>query len=78
MFYWLAVCQIGTEYLRGVSGGEKKRCSIGMELITFPSLLFLDEPTTGLDANTANSIMELLQKYEISHMCLFVALLIPT
>ncbi|XP_056616402.1 broad substrate specificity ATP-binding cassette transporter ABCG2-like isoform X1 [Triplophysa dalaica] len=54
--------KIGTLYLRGVSGGEKKRCSIGMELITFPSLLFLDEPTTGLDANTANSIMELLQK----------------
>ncbi|XP_065107111.1 broad substrate specificity ATP-binding cassette transporter ABCG2c [Paramisgurnus dabryanus] len=54
--------KIGTVFLRGVSGGEKKRCSIGMELITSPSLLFLDEPTTGLDANTANSIMELLQK----------------
>lgn len=54
--------KIGTMFLRGVSGGEKKRCSIGMELITSPSLLFLDEPTTGLDANTANSIMELLQK----------------
>lgn len=53
--------KIGTMFLRGVSGGEKKRCSIGMELITSPSLLFLDEPTTGLDANTANSIMELLQ-----------------
>uniref|UniRef100_A0AAR2L8S0 ABC transporter domain-containing protein n=1 Tax=Pygocentrus nattereri TaxID=42514 RepID=A0AAR2L8S0_PYGNA len=38
--------KIGTMFLRGVSGGEKKRCSIGMELITSPSLLFLDEPTT--------------------------------
>ncbi|XP_052469718.1 broad substrate specificity ATP-binding cassette transporter ABCG2 isoform X1 [Carassius gibelio] len=54
--------KIGTMFLRGISGGEKKRCSIGMELITSPSLLFLDEPTTGLDANTANSIMGLLQK----------------
>uniref|UniRef100_A0A673KNS0 ABC transporter domain-containing protein n=1 Tax=Sinocyclocheilus rhinocerous TaxID=307959 RepID=A0A673KNS0_9TELE len=54
--------KIGTMFLRGVSGGEKKRCSIGMELIMSPSLLFLDEPTTGLDANTANSIIELLQK----------------
>uniref|UniRef100_A0A671PIS5 ATP-binding cassette sub-family G member 2-like n=1 Tax=Sinocyclocheilus anshuiensis TaxID=1608454 RepID=A0A671PIS5_9TELE len=54
--------KIGTMFLRGVSGGEKKRCSIGMELITSPSLLFLDEPTTGLDANTANAIIELLQK----------------
>uniref|UniRef100_A0A8C6X0D9 ATP-binding cassette, sub-family G (WHITE), member 2b n=1 Tax=Neogobius melanostomus TaxID=47308 RepID=A0A8C6X0D9_9GOBI len=52
--------KIGTEFLRGVSGGERKRCSIGMELITAPSLLFLDEPTTGLDSNTANCIMSLL------------------
>lgn len=55
--------QIGTEFLRGVSGGERKRCSIGMELITSPSLLFLDEPTTGLDSNTANCIIGLLHKY---------------
>ncbi|XP_053163666.1 broad substrate specificity ATP-binding cassette transporter ABCG2-like isoform X2 [Hemicordylus capensis] len=54
--------KIGTEFLRGVSGGEKKRCSIGMELITSPSLIFLDEPTTGLDANTANAIMQLLHR----------------
>ncbi|XP_072512853.1 broad substrate specificity ATP-binding cassette transporter ABCG2b [Salminus brasiliensis] len=54
--------KIGTEFLRGVSGGERKRCSIGMELITSPSLLFLDEPTTGLDSNTANSIMGLLHR----------------
>ncbi|XP_066536218.1 broad substrate specificity ATP-binding cassette transporter ABCG2c [Hoplias malabaricus] len=54
--------KIGTEFLRGVSGGERKRCSIGMELITSPSLLFLDEPTTGLDANTANAIIALLHK----------------
>ncbi|KAF5891413.1 ATP-binding cassette sub-family G member 2-like, partial [Clarias magur] len=54
--------KIGTEFLRGVSGGERKRCSIGMELVTSPSLLFLDEPTTGLDSNTANSIMALLHR----------------
>uniref|UniRef100_A0AAR2LAM2 ABC transporter domain-containing protein n=1 Tax=Pygocentrus nattereri TaxID=42514 RepID=A0AAR2LAM2_PYGNA len=54
--------KIGTMFLRGVSGGEKKRCSIGMELITSPSLLFLDEPTTGLDSNTAHMIITLLHK----------------
>ncbi|XP_069545798.1 broad substrate specificity ATP-binding cassette transporter ABCG2b [Brachyistius frenatus] len=54
--------KIGTEFLRGVSGGERKRCSIGMELIISPSLLFLDEPTTGLDSNTANQIIGLLHR----------------
>ena len=38
--------QVGTEFLRGVSGGERKRTNIGMELIIEPQLLFLDEPTT--------------------------------
>ncbi|KAK0145057.1 ATP-binding cassette sub-family G member 2 [Merluccius polli] len=54
--------KIGTDFLRGVSGGERKRCSIGMELITSPSLVFLDEPTTGLDAYTANRIIALLRR----------------
>ena len=52
--------QVGTEFIRGVSGGERKRTNVGMELITKPSVLFLDEPTTGLDASTANAVMHLL------------------
>ena len=38
---------MGTPFIRGVSGGEKKRTCIGMELVLSPSILFLDEPTTG-------------------------------
>ncbi len=53
--------QIGTEFIRGVSGGERKRTNIGMELIIEPKVLFLDEPTTGLDANTAVSVVEKLK-----------------
>ena len=54
--------QIGTEFFRGVSGGERKRTNIGMELIIEPQVLFLDEPTTGLDAYTAVSVVKLLKQ----------------
>ncbi|CAK8686948.1 unnamed protein product [Clavelina lepadiformis] len=53
---------VGNEFVRGVSGGERKRVNIGMEMILDPPILFLDEPTTGLDANTANLTVLLLYK----------------
>ncbi|NXM68698.1 ABCG2 protein, partial [Serilophus lunatus] len=58
----VADAKVGTELIRGVSGGERKRTNIGMELITEPPVLFLDEPTTGLDASTANAVLILLKK----------------
>ncbi|CAM4984542.1 unnamed protein product [Rotaria socialis] len=44
--------RMGTAFLRGVSGGEKKRTCIGMELVLSPKILFLDEPTTGYQCET--------------------------
>ncbi|XP_030643909.1 ATP-binding cassette sub-family G member 2-like [Chanos chanos] len=58
----VADARVGTQLIRGVSGGERKRTNIGMELIIDPSVLFLDEPTTGLDASTANSVLLLLKR----------------
>ncbi|KAJ0263197.1 ABC transporter G family member 9 [Hirschfeldia incana] len=56
---------IGGLFLRGVSGGERKRVSIGQEILINPSLLFLDEPTSGLDSTTAQRIVSVL--WELAH-----------
>ncbi|KAI1813656.1 P-loop containing nucleoside triphosphate hydrolase protein [Poronia punctata] len=52
---------VGSDLVKGISGGEKRRVSIAVQILTEPRVLLLDEPTSGLDAFTANSIMEVLQ-----------------
>ena len=56
---------IGGALIKGISGGQRKRTSIGIEIITDPVLLFLDEPTSGLDSFTAFHIVELLKEMAI-------------
>ncbi|KAK6129656.1 hypothetical protein DH2020_036593 [Rehmannia glutinosa] len=60
----LTRCQnsmIGGPLFRGISGGEKKRVSIGQEMLINPSLLLLDEPTSGLDSTAAQRILNTLK-----------------
>jgi ABC-type multidrug transport system ATPase subunit len=55
--------KVGDVFFRGLSGGQKRRVSIGIELIAQPQMLFLDEPTSGLDSASAFSIMTSIRKY---------------
>ena len=54
--------RIGDFERRGISGGERKRVSICSELIVSPRVLFLDEPTTGLDSYNAQIVCECLKE----------------
>ncbi|CAN6471139.1 unnamed protein product [Victoria cruziana] len=53
---------IGDEGHRGVSGGERRRVSIGIDIIHDPILLFLDEPTSGLDSTCAFMVVKVLRR----------------
>ncbi|KAG0210414.1 hypothetical protein BGX28_009323 [Mortierella sp. GBA30] len=53
---------IGDDDTNGISGGERRRVSIGIELVNEPACLFLDEPTSGLDALTAKTLVLMLKK----------------
>eukprot|EP00741_Cyanophora_paradoxa_P011446 tig00020556_g11057.t1 len=87
----LASRLVGDELRRGLSRSERKRLNIGVELVAEPRLLFVDEPTTGLDARTSHELVEALgriagagvtvvavlhqPRYEILQMCSEVLLL---
>jgi ABC-type multidrug transport system ATPase subunit len=52
---------IGGPEARVLSGGQRKRVNLAMELVTDPAILFLDEPTSGLSSSDAKSVMEVLK-----------------
>lgn len=76
-FEWFCFPKVGDESIKGITGGERKRTSIAVELITDPGLILLDgiilnfyiyyllflEPTSGLDSFTAFLIVKVLKKF---------------
>ena len=53
---------IGGKFIKGISGGEKRRLNLGAELLSDPKILFLDEPTSGLDSYTSFIIIDNLRR----------------
>ncbi|KAK4353506.1 hypothetical protein RND71_029024 [Anisodus tanguticus] len=63
----VAGSRIGDDRIRGISGGERRRVSIGVELIHDPGVLILDEPTSGLDSTSALQIIDMLKTMAVTH-----------
>jgi len=57
---------VGDVFLKGLSGGQKRRLSICLEALSDPNNFVLDEPTSGLDAESALQVMEFLKKYVLA------------
>jgi len=57
-----ASTRVGDEEVKGISGGEKRRLSLGVQLLGDPAVCLLDEPTTGLDTFTARHVVQTLQQ----------------
>ncbi|KAG2442858.1 hypothetical protein HXX76_002937 [Chlamydomonas incerta] len=57
---------VGSAMIKGISGGEKRRLSLGMEMVTEPAILFLDEPSSGLDSFTAFKVVHILRS--VAHL----------
>ncbi|XP_047339047.1 ABC transporter G family member 5-like [Impatiens glandulifera] len=57
----VACTRVGDDRTRGISGGERRRVSIGVEIVHDPRVLILDEPTSGLDSVSALQIIDMLK-----------------
>jgi ABC-type multidrug transport system ATPase subunit len=65
---------IGNDLIKGISGGEKRRVTIAVQILTEPRVLLLDEPLSGLDAFTALSIVDVLRGLSLEGRTLVVTI----
>jgi ABC transport system ATP-binding/permease protein len=70
--------RVGNPLNKKISGGQRKRLNIGLELIREPSVLFVDEPTSGLSSRDSENIMDLLKELSLKGKLVFVVIHQPS
>jgi ABC-type multidrug transport system ATPase subunit len=70
--------KVGTELNKLISGGQRKRLNIALELIREPSILFVDEPTSGLSSKDSENVMDLLRELALKGKLIFVVIHQPS
>jgi ABC transport system ATP-binding/permease protein len=70
--------QVGSPLNKKISGGQRKRLNISLELIREPAILFLDEPTSGLSSRDSENILDLLKELARKGKLLFIVIHQPS
>jgi ABC-type multidrug transport system ATPase subunit/uncharacterized tellurite resistance protein B-like protein len=70
--------KVGSPLEKTISGGQRKRLNIGLELIREPSVLYVDEPTSGLSSRDSENIMDLLKELALKGKLIFVVIHQPS
>jgi ABC transport system ATP-binding/permease protein len=70
--------KVGSPLNKMISGGQRKRLNIALELIREPSILFVDEPTSGLSSRDSENVMDLLRELTLKGKLIFVVIHQPS
>ena len=70
--------KVGSPLEKTISGGQRKRLNIGLELLRVPAILFVDEPTSGLSSRDSENIMDLLKELALRGKMIFVVIHQPS
>jgi ABC transport system ATP-binding/permease protein len=76
--YYIRHLKVGSPLNKKISGGQRKRLNIGLELIREPAVMFVDEPTSGLSSRDSENVMELLRELTVRGKLIFVVIHQPS
>ena len=76
--YEIKDLKVGNALEKTISGGQRKRLNIGLELLREPSIMFVDEPTSGLSSRDSENILDLLRELTLSGKLIFVVIHQPS